>query len=130
MLEFFQLAAELCEFDAELVTQIVSEPWDREAHDMKEILSKGYIFKNDIDIRVDQIDKDVIRGIELNQRSGLLMEAESNLNISEEGGDDLSSLRDPFRDSQVTHFGVSNMSQKDELGLTGLQFKGQRNDPA
>ena len=97
---------------------------------MKEILSKGYIFQNDNDIMIDQIDKDVIRGIELNQRSGLLMEAESNLNISEEGGDDLSSLRDPFRDSQVTHFGVSNLSQKDELGLTGLQFRGQRIDPA
>ena len=44
---------------------------------MKEILSKGYIFQNDNDIMIDQIDKDVIRGIELNQRSGLLMEAES-----------------------------------------------------
>ena len=67
---------------------------------MKEILSKGYIFKNDTDILVDQIDKDVIRGIELNQRSGLLMEAEINLKVSEEGEEqDLSILRDPFRDS-------------------------------
>lgn len=107
----------------------MSEPWDREAHEVKEILSKGYIFQNDNDIKVDQIDKGVIRGIELNQRSGFLMEDLSNLNISEEGDDNLSSLRDPFRDSQVTHFGVSNLSQKDELGLTGLQFRGQKIDP-
>ena len=44
VLEFFQLAAELCDFDVKIVTDILSEPWEREAHEMNEILSKGYIF--------------------------------------------------------------------------------------
>ena len=29
VLEFFQLAAELCQFDVDLVTRILTEPWQR-----------------------------------------------------------------------------------------------------
>ena len=30
VLEFFEMAAELCDFDVELVTKLLSEPWQRE----------------------------------------------------------------------------------------------------
>ena len=84
VLELFQLAAELCEFDVELVTKILTEPWEREAEEMTQILSKGYIFQKEHDRSTDQIEGNVMRGIELNQRSGLLMETDSALKLSDD----------------------------------------------
>ena len=40
--EFFNLAAELLEFDVKLLSQFLSEPWEREARMFGPILSSSY----------------------------------------------------------------------------------------